>query len=393
MPNLSNSDTTVVTLENGEKRTILVSSYMPHDDRAPPESIKQILRGRNNKELNLIIACDANSRHKLWGNKVTNERGESFLNFINQNNLIINNKGNTSTFIFPTTETHEGWEAILDLTISSNNNLEISKWRVSLDDSFSDHRMILFETDFKKPPTQEPFKNPRNTDWEKFGLIVKGKLSKIKETDDSIESIELSVSKIEEAFKTAFSQTCKVTRGKKSHLPPYFDKTLINLRKQLRKQFNIAYSTKKWGEYKVLLNLFTAAKRKAKREFWDKSCEAINTIEGTAKLKKKLRRAQPAPTLIMKTEDTWTESSVESNEILLETHFPGCTVNKQIPAQTTDRSNIGIDQIITEERIKWAINSFDPYKSPGMDGVIPKMLQTSIESITPLLLDIENASK
>ena len=325
MPHISSSDTTVAILEGGGRRIILTSSYMPHEDPAPPDSIKEMLKMRKGLQDNIIIACDANSRHKLWGNKETNDRGESLLNFINQNNLIINNKGNVPTFIFPSTVTYKGWDAILDLTLSSNNNLEILNWRVSLDDSFSDHRIILFETDLKKPPAQAPFRNPKNTDWEKFGLIVKEKLkNKSLLAERSINCIEQAVGKIENSFNIAFLQTCKVIRGKKSHLPPYFDKTLIEMRKQLRKQFNISYLTGKWGEYKVLLNLFTAAKRKAKRESWEKNCEAINTPEGAARLKKKLSRTQTASSLIMKTEDTWAESLQETNQVLLNTHFPGC---------------------------------------------------------------------
>ena len=44
-----------------------------------------------------------------------------------------------------------------------------------------------------------------------------------------------------------------------------------------------------------------------------------------------------------------------------------------------------VSDIVTEEKINWAIQSFDSYKSPGLDGIIPKMLQSSIYFITPIL--------
>ena len=35
--------------------------------------------------------------------------------------------------------------------------------------------------------------------------------------------------------------------------------------------------------------------------------------------------------------------------------------------------------------IEWAIDSFSPFKSPGMDGVIPIMLQKTKKLIAPIL--------
>lgn len=44
-----------------------------------------------------------------------------------------------------------------------------------------------------------------------------------------------------------------------------------------------------------------------------------------------------------------------------------------------------INRIITEDRIIWAINTFKPLKSPGLDKIFPAMLQHSSETIVSLL--------
>jgi len=42
-------------------------------------------------------------------------------------------------------------------------------------------------------------------------------------------------------------------------------------------------------------------------------------------------------------------------------------------------------QVITEERVRWAVNSMAPYKSAGEDGVSPALLQKGINYlVTPI---------
>jgi len=48
-------------------------------------------------------------------------------------------------------------------------------------------------------------------------------------------------------------------------------------------------------------------------------------------------------------------------------------------------------EVITREKLIWAINTFEPYKSPGPDGIIPKMLQVIDEDTISWLLSILNA--
>jgi hypothetical protein len=37
--------------------------------------------------------------------------------------------------------------------------------------------------------------------------------------------------------------------------------------------------------------------------------------------------------------------------------------------------------VITEEKIRWAINGFGSYKSAGEDGIFPGLLQQEIETL------------
>jgi hypothetical protein len=48
-------------------------------------------------------------------------------------------------------------------------------------------------------------------------------------------------------------------------------------------------------------------------------------------------------------------------------------------------------KVVTYQRVGWAINSFAPYKSPGMDGVFPALLQKGQEILIPYLIRIFHA--
>lgn len=48
------------------------------------------------------------------------KRVESLLKFLTEQNLIIINKGSEPTFVFPSFPNWNGWEAILDMTITNN---------------------------------------------------------------------------------------------------------------------------------------------------------------------------------------------------------------------------------------------------------------------------------
>lgn len=384
--NFSNEDTATVSMESGGKSITLVSAYLAHDEEIPSRIIQQI---KNSRE-NIVLACDANARHVAWGNIESNERGECLADFINSNNFNLHNRGNTPTFIFPSSEDFQGWEAILDVTLSKSSRdiTLVENWMVSLENSFSDHRFILFDITFKVE-VREPFRNPRNTDWEKFKRIVYSRLK----TDENLPStgdIDREINLINHTFQEAFNISCKARKGKQSAFPPYFTNEIIELRRKARQQFNISHKNGDWASYKKLYNLYKSKCRAAKTSAWKEYCEEIESTTDTARLRKVLAKTHSSPTFIMNADGSWAESSKETNEIMLATHFPGCKDQcdpELLRTYSSDVSNFG-NEIITEEKVRWAIKTFEPYKSPGPDGITPKMLQVTESRIVPRLTSI-----
>ena len=90
------------------------------------------------------------------------------------------------------------------------------------------------------------------------------------------------------------------------------------------------------------------------------------------------------------------QSEGENLELLLTTHFPnsGVTQESAVPAAAflARRPDWRLAmRIITYRRVEWAIDSFAPYRSPGVYGVFPDLLQKAREVIIPHLVRIFRA--
>jgi splicing factor 45 len=82
----SSRDTTVritYTYGRGCEELIAASAYLPYDSDEPPptKEVRDITDYYQSRKKQLIIACDANAHHTLWGSTRTNPRGESLVEF------------------------------------------------------------------------------------------------------------------------------------------------------------------------------------------------------------------------------------------------------------------------------------------------------------------------
>ena len=88
----------------------------------------------------------------------------------------------------------------------------------------------------------------------------------------------------------------------------------------------------------------------------------------------------PSTELMALPSGEFTDSTESTLKHLLDVHFPGSTIDTPNVANSNTSAVIGSDinivrQIVTKDRIAWAVNTFSPYKSAGEDGVFPAMLQ------------------
>ena len=86
MPEFSNRDQVVINLNINNINFIIASIYMDGraDQIVPPPSMEPLVTYADNKRATLIIGSDTNCRHMLWGDRLSNNRGEDLLNYNKQ---------------------------------------------------------------------------------------------------------------------------------------------------------------------------------------------------------------------------------------------------------------------------------------------------------------------
>lgn len=398
---LCSRDLTAVRLKtDGDAPDIVLASvYMPGEDEdCPPKEMADLVRYCEDANLDLVICTDSNAHHPLWGCNKANTRGEVLCTYLFSTNLNIVNRGSEPTWV-----TARG-QTIIDLTLASESATKlISNWHVSNEPSCSDHRRIRFSlvANTKKP---EPRRNPRRTNVPGYKRLLASLLTQHETplilTDPK--QLEDTVIKLSEYIIEAYHACCKLKDpNTKSKGNSWWNAELSKLRQTMRKQFNIAKNSRlpeDWDQYKKTQYTFKKQVRQASRAAWRKFCEEIESNSEAARVRKILSTDQDRTLGSLKNPDnTYTKSDHETSKILLETHFPDCTLSED-RAWASEPTHTPNDQdwsrartIVTEDRIKWAIKTFKPYKSAGLDEIFPALLQWGVDVLTPWLAVIYQA--
>jgi len=104
-----------------------------------------------------------------------------------------------------------------------------------------------------------------------------------------------------------------------------------------------------------------------------------------AKLNKALAKDPICPEMLQKENGTYTKSSDEVVEVLMQAHFPGTKsveTSEPQPIRTPNATDWNLaETIVTNRRLEWAISTFKPYKSPGSDGLYPIVMQKASRGI------------
>jgi len=155
-------------------------------------------------------------------------------------------------------------------------------------------------------------------------------------------------------------------------------------------------TTQDWDQHRKARRAFKKALRRNKRQEWRDFCTRTESIHESARLYKILGRSPTVRLGMLRLPNgQWTSSLEEAYLHLLETHFPGCHVEKNskhdnIPRWLPSLNFTEVKRIITEDRVRWAIDSMAPFISPGKDGIYPVFLQKGLQSLLYPLIEFTN---
>ena len=387
-----------VPTTNGTQEVVVASAYFPGDeDDIPPSEVAALVRYCRSINKPLIVGCDANAHHTVWGSSDVNTRGEYLLEYLTSNNVNVCNVGNEPTF------SNAIRQEVLDLTLCSASITEkVKNWHVSDEPSLSDHRHIRFDVE-ATPLRREHFRNPKKTNWNSFKEHLVNSRTSCHQNIRTPGELDIAASDLQHRITEAFMSNCPLTNRTVCRDVPWWNETLSNLRREARRLFNRAKITSNWEAYRASLTKYNAELRKAKRRSRIRFCEDIQTLPEATRLQKAMSKDHTNGLGQLKKEDgSLTVTTKETLDVLMNIHFPGSTaisgsnveeLQSLESRRITSRDSAALARrIFTETSINWALSSFEPMKSPGPDGILPIFLQKSDGVVMSELISLFRAS-
>lgn len=377
-------DLTAVRLSTSppsEQEVVLASAYLPGDAEVPPPELSALIAYCEKEGLELIVSADANAHHPLWGSAQANRRGEELLNYLISTNLKVLNRGSEPTFVTSRAQT------IIDITLATEYISQfITDWHVSDEVSCCDHRRIRYKLQITVKPLM-PRRNPRKTDRGKFRSLTGIELRRIEipQTYHNAVEIDTHVNHLTKSLISCYEQTCPLTTpgDGATKQGSWWTPALTKLRRKVRKLFNRAKNTREeedWSAYKAALSAYKKRIRLRKTECWRRFCSNIDSNNQAAKVKSILS-SEPERSVgsLRKPDGSFTKTDDETCQLLLETHFPGCLISEErtwneLADEPSAEDWTTAHKVVSIAKVRWAINSFLPFKSAGLDNVFPGLL-------------------
>ncbi|XP_043470928.1 uncharacterized protein LOC122504096 [Leptopilina heterotoma] len=182
---------------------------------------------------------------------------------------------------------------VLDITICSKSLCDgVRDWRVSDEDSLSDHRLITFRLE-SKDREQEWGRNPRSTDWASYIKDLKTSMACFPTSYGTREELELAAEYLRDSIICSIERNCVVKKmgfngGSKRWTP-----RLEEHRKTVRKLFNKAKKRRHqraWDEYHTARDSYKKEVERTRSDSWRSFCEGIERVPEASRLHKVLAR-------------------------------------------------------------------------------------------------------
>ena len=396
LPHLCTADLVAIRVGVGAGSFVLASAYMPYDSPEPPpgRGVGALVRECEVKDVGLVIGCDANAHNTVWGSTDDNHRGVMLHEFVVRNNIFIMNRGVEPTFA------DSRRREVIDITLCNAKMMaRQSKWKVMNQITMSDHRAIYFELEYGtlKQKEVKRIRIPQNTDRIKYREVLEGNLTRtVKSKPKTTGNVETQLNVLHTAMLDAYHRSCPLTIVEEQDPTPWWCGELEKLKKEVRKTFNHALrdtSQMAWNEYKIKKREMKKSLRQRKRKSWRDFCSEMGTISEVSRLQKMVTR-DPVSRIGLVRDGTgkMTETLEETNKILMEEHFPGSQISSQgwvIQNRMATRLNRKeAEGIVTIGAVLRSIDSFKPFKKPGVDKIFPALIQWGSEVLTPRLREI-----
>lgn len=331
-----------------------------------------------------LIGGDFNAKSHLWNEKREDQHGRIVVDWMAQHNLIIANKGVTSTF------SRGASESIIDLTMTTDDIADkIEKWRVLEEESLSLHKYLIYE--LKTTKSKAVNRETSDRGWKTKGMDKEKLIGTFKElVSNAKEDNKMNPENITRIITEACDMSLR-KRGKSNNKKPiyWWNETIARARKvclEKKRKWTRINKRKDSTESEKLINKeeYKVAKKKlkteiyeAKKRSWNKIIKELeNDIWGQAyKIVARQSRSKPQYRL---SDEVQME---EAKKLFLERDQPKW---KRIIIKEEEVLPFETDEI------KTAIKKLKNGKAPGLDNITTEILKPLIEEEMNIFKEIFN---
>ncbi|CAK9811752.1 Retrovirus-related Pol polyprotein from type-1 retrotransposable element R1 (Fragment) [Anthophora quadrimaculata] len=333
----------------------------------------------------IVITVDANAKSSTWYSDTTDDKGKAIEEFALANKLyILNRNGQPPTYMGPSGTSN------IDLTLVSENMLNIvTDWHVSVENTTSDHNLIIFECAIRDQKNRKWMKNDgyniKRACWDKFHELARTKFNE--QTIGSITNAEPDESV--RIFNKILKNCCDKAIPKRKQCEnsvPWWNKDLDKLRKEVnanKKQLARAYKLNLIDQIEIYQNTYRRSRnryvkeiRTAKRSTWQNfvTDESNKDPWGIVyKIARDKIRRRVALTAIQLENGQRTQDIISTNTVLINKCAPDDYVpNNELQIEVKKKAQRymchNVEQEFTCEEIITAISKFKNKKAPGIDN-------------------------
>jgi hypothetical protein len=147
-----------------------------------------------------------------------------------------------------------------------------------------------------------------------------------------------------------------------------------------------------WKLYKQAQWRYIKEVRNAPNDAWSTFCNSTNDLPMSARLHRSLSKdSRIKMGSLMAPPGRCMQSKGETLLLLLVTHFPNLVITEKVAVPAAAHCAKRLDWrvavwVVTYRRVEWAIDSFAPYRSSGMDGIFPSLLKEGWKILVPYLV-------
>ena len=380
MPQYTDRDCVAIRVKWTDQEVVVASAYLAHTSDIPSITIQNLVAYCENKGLPLLIGCDANAHHTVWGSTDVNERGELLLEYLSTTTLEVANIGREPTFVT------RRMKQVLDLTlVTADFHSRLKDWKVDSNESFSDHKYILFRIMSRPDPVF--YRNQRKTNWREYKERLSESWPEATVNVSCPEDIDQLAEGLGSKMKEAFENSCPLKRVRvKGPTNAYWTEELTALRRKVKAKDNgyvaRGFTPQAKEELQAAKRAYKKALRSAKRTAWRTYTASLNEYPQVARLQKVLAQGPVKELGTLEKEDgSYTDNPQETLEYLLGIHFPS-DPNSEEPETTHELwDDPVVHSIVNEDKVRKAIQTFGSFKAAGPDEVFPAMLKNVPERI------------